>query len=451
MSRTRTGSTRRNSGFTLIELLVVISIIGLLAALLLPAIVGAREAARGTQCRATLKNIGVGLYKYSDRSPGGQYCSGAYDFRRDGCVDTWGWVADLVKSGDFNGQESLDPSNGLLGSEKLQDLLGRDTTDAKDAAPLTRLNAGVCGADNWKGMTPGGSPSSTTFASTDVNTAQRAELVARYFMQSGFSTNYAASWHLVRGMVVAERDATDPNVLNSSSTGGFKGLGGTTGPMTASTIDASRIAASNIGFMGCAGPGDIDEAVLSQDLRFGQPDRQYFQTLQSSDALESVTYITRGAILTESFNDGPAYYDQSAKAVRLLPSNVPLTTNRNCERGAPTTAACPAPINATTIADGGTDNVFYMQDTRDWFAIHDGKVNLLMADGSVKTFEDANDDGYLNPGFPVGLRADGTKDALTENDIIGVGYADSTVELPKSEFFSGLFVEETWFKGAFED
>ena len=83
-------SRNKNAGFTLIELLVVISIIALLAALLLPAITSAREAARTAQCQANLKNIGVGLMRYSTSSPTGAYCSGASDFRRDGCMDTYG-------------------------------------------------------------------------------------------------------------------------------------------------------------------------------------------------------------------------------------------------------------------------------------------------------------------------------------------------------------------------
>jgi prepilin-type N-terminal cleavage/methylation domain-containing protein/prepilin-type processing-associated H-X9-DG protein len=61
MNRWNTPASRAGRAFTLIELLVVIGVIGLLASLLLPALVRSKESARGAKCMSNLRQLGIAL------------------------------------------------------------------------------------------------------------------------------------------------------------------------------------------------------------------------------------------------------------------------------------------------------------------------------------------------------------------------------------------------------
>lgn len=114
------------SGFTLVELLVVIAIIGILIALLLPAVQGVREAARKTACANNLKQIGLAVLQYAnsnqDRLPPTWATHLGENGRRTACnhhdlLNSFGWRATILPF--------LEEQN-LFDRIDFQDAAGRD-------------------------------------------------------------------------------------------------------------------------------------------------------------------------------------------------------------------------------------------------------------------------------------------------------------------------------------
>ncbi|MEX1041640.1 MAG: DUF1559 domain-containing protein [Pirellulaceae bacterium] len=133
----------RVGGFTLVELLVVIAIIGVLVALLLPAVQQAREAARRMQCQNNLKQLGLGLHNYHDTYqafPAGRYV--------DANVNTYlGWGTMILP---FLEQSALFDSiqaNGGMTATASWDTIANVQLDAR-----TVLNMFVCPSDIGGGL-----------------------------------------------------------------------------------------------------------------------------------------------------------------------------------------------------------------------------------------------------------------------------------------------------------
>ncbi len=359
--------------FTLVEMMVVISIIGLLMAIALPAISAARESARNSACTNNLRQFGIGLTAAANRV--GTFGTGAMDWRRDGSVTEFGWVADLVQQGAMPGQ-MLCSSNPLRISETYEDLLQASFTPGAcfpkllGSEPQTKPDGTIvknpCREMVESVMPPG---------------PARRELVEKRIFEKGFNTNYTASWLMVRSEPKLDKNGNLASPVGCVSDIGERNCA--LGPMNLARLDSSLIPISHVPLLADGGP-----------CGRGLPD--VLGSLHAGDSM------------AEAYTDGPV---------------------QNVSMKSPRPNSDPTPYEGS----GGWWAIWSKtrQDLRNFSPVHGRgtkrSCNVLFADGSVRSYLDANGDGFLNNGFnPVLYAGTGI-----------IGFEDAAEELLRTEIFSG--------------
>lgn len=336
-------------GFTLVEMLVVIAIIGLLTAMLLPAINMARASARNAKCKNNLRQIGAALLAYADTNQG-RLCSGSFDWRRDGAVTEYGWVADLARHSNTPAGEMVCPSNPYQLSETYADLISLTAASFDSCVDYVGSPESTL-PDGAKVRNPCRIIVDDTLAAGGVD---RIRVITEKIYAKKYNTNYAISWYLGRteGLLDANGNLAPRDPACSAL---ITWKNATVGPLTTSSIDSAQASAMSIPLMGDGAP---TREVLSH-------------TIGDIDA---------GQYLVASMTRGP---------VRKSDMKVPSFPD-------PTAYDGPMGWWATWSKE-------VLQDYRRFSPLHSGDANILFADGSVRSVQDKNRDGLINNGFAKGL------------------------------------------------
>ncbi len=353
----------RQAAFTLVELLVTISIIGVLAAMLLPAVNSARESARGTQCKNNLRQFGVVMMGRATQ-PDGQLCSGNMDWVRDGVPTEVGWVSDAVKRSVVAG-EMLCSSNTAKTTKAIEQLLTTEDTTTTDTDCVDMLGPEMQTNDLGEEVrniarTIKEGPQSAGYMA--VGSDERATEIVTKVMENGYNTNYAPTWFLLRSEFLLD-DSGNPKKASAACDDDPRGTNVTRGPLKLSLLDAGRAAGNTVPLLTDASPGG--------SLSYSLPG-----------------YVAAGDLYVVSMVGMPVISKESTDFPSLKVFDVPSFPSGTVREGT-----------------AGWQKVWsrhVLQDYRGMSTHHKGTCNVLMADGSIQSLIDTNEDQYINNGFEAG-------------------------------------------------
>lgn len=335
----------RRRGFTLIELLVVIAIIAILVALLLPAVQQAREAARRSECKSKMKQLGVALHNYHD-------VHSVFPGNEVGCVKNDG------------GSGANECWNGWSGIAMLLPFM--------DQAPLFE----TANFDIRWGSTTGTAPN----RNRDVSTTMLAALLcpsdpgARQWTGDSAPTNYMLSagpvstWHLPNGSgpfsresSKRSRDFTD-GMSNTILAGeGLIGVGN--GQLAAAFRNSAA--------------GDLSGAVGTGNTREWSNSPANLATIRTYYA-----NCVAGAPSSSDGQDDEANRWWASGAVFRGPwFNTLMPPNSGSDDGKYKTVNCDNDVSATDMR------------LKNASSYHTGGAHVLMADGAVNFASDNTDHG----------------------------------------------------------
>jgi prepilin-type N-terminal cleavage/methylation domain-containing protein/prepilin-type processing-associated H-X9-DG protein len=353
---------RPDRGFTLIEVLVVITIIGLLIALLLPAVQAAREAARRIQCANNLKQIGLALHSYHDvigSLPWGQGPFGWND---------WGAIALLLphlERGPLYNSINFSP-----------DLLpARPGCPANSTVQLARLGVLLCPSDVDRLTNPEGHSNYAGNAGSNPLFFGRSTpsgafpVAAVYPTPDGLFAFVSAPPDPPFGSVVSFQGIPDGLSQTAAFSERVKGIG--TGnqldPMTPTTAISS--VGRPTGLASGGGPADV----------IPQP---YYAACQATPA-------TANNLATDAGPDGVGWYSYGMHWWNGHPY-----TGRYNHLMPPNSWSCAYDVNGI-INDNGANPAS---------SRHPGVVNVLFADGSTRAIKQTID---VPVWWALGTRAGG--------------------------------------------